>query len=282
MAIDALLERPRVDTPKPNVGDDIGANVEALRLSGLVDDSNSEDAARQVTTDFKRLGSLGIEGELFVAVSHRQLPLSHRISVLNGLTKAKHGEDHPDTYIYAPLWVPSTQEVSYDDEGNRFGSYDDELLGLLGPEYDGKKWKAHGRLIIPNADSPDDPILHHLDKPFDDKYAEEGEETQLEAVAKQKAAFEAEHPDANMNPFTARDVSFLALVRLIKGESMPLKWGYMRDATLSRTTVDGVSIVGRVRSYDDRLRLYRSAGRADSSVGVGVSVGHNPLEPQVS
>lgn len=264
MAIDTLYDYPLEASPVFNVSDDAGANVEAMRLSGLVDDANREQSLQAVTDDFTALGKLGVVGgELFVAVPHKQLPLSHRLDVLDSATKAKYGSDHPKPYVYESLWVPGTQK----------GSYTDDMLGRLGPEYDGKQWTAHGRIIVPSTENSNEPILHHLNKPFDDKYARKGQETQLEALAKQKAEFEAEHPEANLNPLTSRDVGFVALVRLIKGEPMPMQWGFMRDGSLPRTEVDGDSVVGRVDSYDSRLGLDGGYGRAVSDRGVGVSVG---------
>lgn len=275
MAIDALYDRPLEVIPEFNVTDDIGANVEAMRLSGLVDDANREATLQAVADDFNNLdfnnlGRLDVAGELFVAIPQLQLPLSHRIDVLDGATKAKYGKDHPKPYVDESLWVPGTKNYSYTDE----------MLGRLGPEFDGKQWAAHGRLVIPNPDNPKEPMLHHLNKPFDGKYASKGQETQLEAIARQKADFEAVRPEANLNPLTARDISFIALVRLVKGESMPMEWGFMRDATLPR--VDGDSVVGRVNSDGSQLKLDRSRGDADPSFGGGVSAGLNPVELQAS
>jgi hypothetical protein len=257
--------------PQPSVSDDIGANVQMLEMLGLVNDANREAVVEEVTVDFQGLQERGVAGEKLVAIPPR-VSLATRVLVLNGLNKAHHGEEFPDTYVYSPLWVPGTEA----------GSYDEEDLSKLGPEYDGKKWDAHGRVIIPNPESREEPILHHLGKPYDDKYAREGEETQLAALAAQKEAFEAEHSGLNLNALPARDVASLAIVRLIKGEKFPMEWGFMRDATLPRRTVGGDSIVGGVYSSDGLLELAGSRGGSYSRAGVGVWVGQNPSEAQAS
>jgi hypothetical protein len=270
MALESLLERPQLEVSHPNITDDIGANLEALRLSGLVFDGNREAVEIDLKADREFLHASGIYGEFLAAVPQEQLPLSHRVSVLDIAMKAKIGKDHPGTYVDHALWSPATSE----------GSYSEEELSLLGPEYDGKKWVAHGRIIVPNTENPDEPILHHLNKPFDRKYSEEGEVTQVEALALQKAGFEVVNPNLNLNPLTARDISLLALVRLVKGDKpMPMEWGFMRDATLSRTEVHGGSVVGSVSSVGGPLGLDRSLGSAYPSVGVGVSVG--PKNPKL-
>ncbi|HEY1644910.1 MAG TPA: hypothetical protein VGF75_00815, partial [Candidatus Saccharimonadales bacterium] len=141
---------------------------------------------------------------------------------------------------------------------------------------------SHARLAVHNPDSEREPLLHFLSQPFDDMYPEDGKKTQLESIDEATATFNAEHEDFEMTPLNAKAVAFIALMRRIKGEDMPMAWGWMRDATLPRKTVRGDSIVGRVGSYDDRLRLRRSRGRADSYIGVGLSVGSKVLEPQAS
>jgi hypothetical protein len=246
MPITALERAPQ--SPQPSVLDDIGANVQALEMQGWVHDRNREDVTRQVANDLTVARQLGEPGEFVVAISQQQVPLNERVLALDGLTKSKFGKRHPETFVDRPLWVPGTKS----------GSYDDKVLGRLGPEYDGREWVAHGRLILPNPKSTSDPELHHLDKPFDTKYAEEGEETQQEALARQKIEFEARHPYANLNPVPANGVVQWALVRLLKGEPMPLSDGVMRDALAGRTTV-----VGRLDGWPRATRLavsWRLAG----------------------
>lgn len=82
-----------------------------------------------------------------------------------------------------------------------------------------------------------------------------------------------------MTPLNAKAVAFIALTRRIKGETMPIAWGYMRDATLPRKEMmGGLSFVGGVGSYGGGLDLGRSYGRAGSCVGVGLSVGPKELK----
>lgn len=183
-----------------------------------------------------------------------------------------HGDKkYPETYVYDRLWTP----------GNDPDGYKADDLDNLKLNWRDADWKPHARLAVHNPASEQEPLLYFLGQPFDELYAEAGQQTQLDAIAEATKAYNAEHADFEMTPLNAKGIAMIALVHRIKGESMPLTWGFMRDATLPRRTV-GISLVGDVGSGGDRLRLGGSDGRARSRSGVGVSVGPEVLEPQAS
>lgn len=125
-----------------------------------------------------------------------------------------------------------------------------------------------------NAANSEEPLFHFLGLPFDVKYVAPGQQTQLEAITETQQAYEAEHPDFTMRALSGRGVAMIALMRRIKGSSaMPMAWGFMRDGTLPRKTVDGDSYVGGVDSGGGQLGFGRSVGIACSVFGVGLSVG---------
>jgi hypothetical protein len=247
--------------PQPSVGDAVGASVEALHMLGLVQDH--DEVTKSTAADFAALEGSGRTGELYVRLP-QSIALAGVIAVLDG-GNYPDKKEYPETYVYRKLWTPGTDPNGYTDKD----------LGNATPS----AYPAHGRLAVHNPISPREPLLHFLNKPYDEKYAEPGEYTQLMAIAEAAAAYDAEgKPALAMESLTARDVAMIALTRRIKGESMPIQWGLMRDATLPRRTVDGDSFVGVVCSNDGQLELVWSYGYAYSFVGLGLSVGPKSLE----
>lgn len=266
MAIQGLLEVPQAPgvhlyrTGELNVTEEAGVAVAALNELGLVGDN--DQALESTTNDFNALAKLGYSGRLFVR------PPAHPNATFDALLDAAEGkrpEDVLELYRYPNLWVPGTGSESYTDE-----ELDQTASDL-----------AVARLALFNvADTDVDPLLQHLDVPFDD-YAKNtwgGKTTQLDEIAKDITAFEAKHPEHDMTDIDHRDFAFMALMDRIKGvgsEDMILSHGFMRIQNLGRRSVGGNSFVGGVNSVGGQLWLVGSDGSAYPRDGVGVSAGLN-------
>jgi hypothetical protein len=264
MAIEGL-KAPEVR----NMADEVGASVDALDMLGLVEDR--EQVTESVKADFASLEDSGVAGEKFVQLPRGVIELPEIIKILDGASYPD-GRTYPETYVYDRLWTPGT-------DPNGYGAFD---VGNLAADRKDEDWQPHARVAVHNPDSPDEPLLHFLNMPFDNEYAKKRQETQLDAIDKAAQEYGTAHEGFEMTPLNAVGVAMIALSRRIKGEKTPMSWGFMRDATLSRKTVDGGSYVGDVDSLDGGLRFVRSDGRADSGVGVGLSVGPKVLSPQTS
>ncbi len=242
--------------------DDVGAAVEALSLVAAFDDREAVTA--QVRGEFAALAGSSVQGELYIHVPSSVANLGR---VAQALDEGSFGKEYQATYVYGQLWTPGVGQEGYTaDELGTLGSGTGED-------------QVHARVAVHGTKSQDEPLLHFLCLPYDD-YAKQtwnprAEATQLEKVAEVKQAFEAENTDFNMAPFNANDVAFMALMYRIKGEDMPMSRGFMRDASLSRKSVGGYSVVGSVYSSRGRLRFGLSDGDANDGIGVGLSVGKN-------
>jgi len=265
VAIEGLRDVPGASVV--SVGSDVEVAVEALGLVGLINDRDIVTAS--VTEGFNQLKDSARTGEAYVQLPRHVVTLGQLITSLDNGNFAK---EYPKTYVWDALWTP----------GKNKDGYKVEELGNLEPGHSETTWQPHARLAVHNPSNPRESLLHFLDMPFDGKYATDGQLTQLDAVVDARQAYEAEHPQFNLRALNAAAVVMLALQRRIKGEPMPITWGFMRDATLTRKTVGGDSCVGRVYSRGAELGLIGSDGGAVPGEGVGLSVGPEALEPQAS
>lgn len=263
MAIEGLRTVPQPS--EVNLSDQVGASVEALNILGLVEDR--DQVTESVTAEFKSLSQSGRTGEAFVQLPRSVITLADLVHASDSATYSG-DRQYPETYVYRELWTPG-----FDKDGYKAEELDNLTLGGNGD------FAPNARLAVHNPNSVQEPLLHFLDEPYDRKYAEKGQQTQLEAVEEAVKEYEAEgHETFEMTPLNAKAVAFIALTRRIKGETMPMAWGFMRDATLPRKTVDGYSLVGRVDSVGGKFILYGSDGGAYSDHGVGLSVGSKALK----
>lgn len=243
-----------------NFSDQVGASVEALDLLGLVEDHDK--VTESVTADYNALTKSGRAGEAFIQLPRDVITLGGMVRVLDDAPYTG-DRKYSTTYVYDELWTPGVGAEGYQAE-------ELDNLTLTG----NGNFAPHARLAVHNPANKQEPLLHFLDMPFDDKHAKRKQQTQLEAIDVAVNAYEAEgHEGFAMTPLNAKAVAFIALTRRIKGEAMPMAWGFMRDATLPRITVDGYSVVGGVVSIGGQLGLRRSVGYACSDGGVGLSVG---------
>lgn len=263
MAIEALkrVEVPVVKYPS----EDIDVAVDALERVALVDDSNREEVRESVKADFEALDAANTAGPRYPALPRRLVSL-HQIIKATDSGNYANGAEYPATYLDSDLWTPDNSQ-----------GYQAEELGNLEAGETDDSWAPHIRIAVKNPDSPYDKLLHFLGQPYDEKYAVKGEETQLEAIAKAKEAYESEHEGFALTPLNDSAFAMLSLMARIKGEEMPLASGWMRDATKGRKTVDGDSFVGNFRSNRSKLKFVRDNGNAYPHGGVGLSAGPKEL-----
>ena len=267
MAIEGL-KAPEVR----NVTDEVDVAVEALDMLGLVEDRDR--VTESIKADFDALSVLSVGGgERYVQLPRNVITLPEMINALDSGSYSE-GREYPKTYVWEDLWTPGASTAGYKDDD----------LGNLSADRKDADWPAHVRMVILNEeDSPEEPLLHFLNQPFDEKYAEKGQKTQLESFDEARQDFlEAQDPGFDMTPLNVSAVAMIALMRRIKGEDMPMEWGFMRDVTLPRVSLGGVSFVGRVDSRGGQLRFGRSDGSAHPHAGGGLSVGPAELESQAS
>ena len=266
MAIQGLIS-PEVVKPKPvfDINEEAETTLEALMTLGVVGE-DKEATHKSILNDYTALaetaGNLGMTGEAIPSIPYGMLATQQMVEVVDSHSFGK----YPEPYVDDNLWIPGTEDGSYTHE---------QLAKSAGA-------KPTVRLALHTNESTQDPLLHFLDLPFDDyakkEYTPDAETTQLEAIKSQKEKVETENPEVDVLPLSHRDFLMLALIRRIKGEqkqipaNMPISWGFMRDASLPRTEVDGRSVVGSVRSYRGRLYLALSGGRANFDDGVGIAL----------
>lgn len=241
--------------------DDVGAAVEALSLiTPLHDRSKVEESVRE---DFARALESGVSGEPYIHVPDSVASLGQIVQALDNGTFRTY---YLSTDVSHQFWAPGTGLERYTRDAIGLGD------GLVAGR------QVHARIAVRGSEIQEEPLLHFLGLPCDE-YARqtwdpEAEATQLEKVAETRQAFEAEHPDFNVVPLDASAVGFIALMRRIKGERMPISCGVMHDASLPRRAVYAGSFVGSVSSYVGQLHLGVMDGRAANYIGVGLSVGH--------
>lgn len=257
-APESLILPRQIDT-----SDDVAVSTEVISKLGSVLglEVDEEELVESLKPEYDRLRQLGVPGELFVKVKLGNIGLRATFDLIDG--KSENGNyQYPKTYIWDKLWVP----------GNEKGSYTVEDINISDGSQD---YPVHARMALADGPNQNQPLLHFLDQPFDSKYAKKGEQTQLDAIAAAKAEFESTNPEFNLTSLNVVDFAVMAFQGRIKGESMPITWGFMRTADSGRKSLGGGSVVGGVRSDDARLFLVWSDGYRYDYGGVALSVGHN-------
>ncbi len=251
MAIEGLIKVESEQRPYIDIHDDAHVTLEALNILGVVDDK--EAALASITADYASLLATEVNetGELYVDIPYTTLSTQGMINAIDA-----HGKRiYPKTSVDTNLWTP----------GAKNGSYSDEELAISSGNKPTAQLALHGR--------DEEPLLHFLHMPFDynTKLIIESR-TQLEAIAEAKTAFESIYPELTMKALGHRAFLMIALQHRIKGESVPLTDGHMRDASLPRTNQGRISVVAEVNSERTQLCLNSSRGYADPYRGVGLSV----------
>lgn len=259
-----VSEAPRYQAGTPDVAEAVSVTVEAMSWLGIVEDEVK--LASSLEADFTDVAELGYDGRLFVKPAAE---LASFQTLIDG-AEGKRPQNFSPLFRYSNLWVPDTEADSYTEaELNRAPVLTLARLALFNASFNASETGA-------------DPVLHHLDKPFDDVYREEGERTQLEALDEDVEALETKHDGYDVQTINHRDFAILALmdrIRGVKPADQILSQGFMRIPALGRRTVDGGSCVGVVFSRGAYLYLSGSDGDALPAEGVGLSVGQKKLKP---
>lgn len=248
----------------PDVDEAVAVSLEMLTYLGGVTDANKEAVTEEVQTSFAEQADLGYDGRLRVVPSAENVPFNALTALAEGLRPS----DVAEMWQWPNLWVPGTEAGSYTE-----ADLNSSRAGVV------------AQLAVFNAqETGHDPVLHHTNLPYDqyakDAWNPSAEITQLEAVAADKAEFEATHEGFEVTMTDHRAYLVDAIMDRIRGVVKPgskefiLNQGFMRmPEEMGRRTVDGDSVVGLVGSDGGRLSLVGSVGRADPSEGVGLSVG---------
>jgi len=240
-----------------NLVDEVGSSVEALDRLGLIEDYDL--VLESVTKEYRRLLNQGGKtGELFIQLPESAVTLDSLINVIQG---HNYFDKKPvQVYVYRQLWMPDHHQNSND--GNQ----------ILNDSLD---YLPHACLAVYNHDCKREPLLHFLNQPFSLEFVQNNEqkETQLDSIDQAIKDYKINgHNDFFMTPLSARGILFIALTRLIKGQRLPLEWGYMNDATLRCKKTQDSLILGKVTSIGGNIHLTRSIGMANPQLGVGLSI----------
>lgn len=238
-------------SPRSDVDEAVDVTVELLKRLGVVGDEQSLKGS--LASDYQRLAELG-GGRLYV-----ELPAAVTFSslvVLANELAARAG--YEPVYQWPNFWVPGTEKESVTED-----------------ELNGSAAGYTARLAL-YSDNEYDRLLHFGGLPYDNKYANPGEATQLDKLAGAQADFAAEHAGASLRACDHRDFLVWYIMDLIRGvpaNKVVLAQGYMRVPALGRRTVIGASYVGLVSSSDGWAGLGGSHGNGYGGGGVGVSAG---------
>lgn len=250
---------------KPDVGEAAGVADQAMYELGLAGPDRDKNL-EEITADFNKLTVPGYDGLLY-PLPNQAVPFDHILATADG----KRPDGVPAVLKHSNLWVPGTEEQSYTEAELNAGSAN-HVARLA---------------VFTSLETDVDPVLHDLGRPYDsykDEYEcidvnPDGDRTQLEALAADKAAFVLQHESYTLDPLDHKAFAMLTLmdrirgVKKIKSEKQILARGYIRIPVLGRRAVRGTSLVGVVYSNDGQLRLDGSVGNADSNFGVGRSMG---------
>jgi hypothetical protein len=210
-----------------SVSDDAGAAVEALYMLNLVRDR--ELVEESITREFETLSYSGKIGEPFIQLPRHVASLPYIIDTLDTGLYPRAGAEHPLGRKY-----PKTAEYYewWDREGGGMEMYEDDDIGNLELGQKDDSWPVHARLAIYNPDCEEEPLLHFLGMDFSKEISGREERTQMSAIANAKREYETQHPDFTMMPLNASGFAMVSLMRRIKGQSSPVTWGALRDASL--------------------------------------------------
>lgn len=261
MAIQGLISPEVVTQPKPlDINDAAAVTTEALSILNMIG-PDREAAYESISAEYRALTEVikdtNETGELYVDIPYSTIATAAMVEAIDGRSFG----GYPETYVYDNLWTPGIETGSYTDA---------DLAKSSGNE-------PTAQLARYADEVSEEPLLHFLNMPYDDyakkEYNPEADKTQLEAIAEQKDALESVYPEFVVSALGHRAFLLLGLQHRIKGQKMPVSWGFMRDGNLPRTKVGRNSVVGFVSSRRGQLGLGYSDGDASPYGGVGLSVG---------
>jgi hypothetical protein len=265
------------------ISEQVAVQVEILRRLGLVADH--DEAAESLAADAETLYQCDEPGELYVQIPRHMVSLPDLIAVLDS---SGSGRRHHPTAVNHSVWSFTTHTDVLGRPWPDCYGYTRDELGCLLPGGGLSDFPVHARLAVhSHSHTPKtDRLLHFLGHPYDKHNAEPGQETQLQSFARAKQEFDAGHPDLQLAVLNVEAILVLALARRIMGLEMPLRRGYLRDATLPRKHIDPlehhagrrfvehVLLVGDIFSGNNgEMALDWSRGTAKEDVGIGLSIG---------
>jgi len=254
MAIIGLKEIPVELVPEQSPAEEAASiNLELLKRLNLVNDEKA--ALDSLRGDFARCTELG-EGRLYLDLP-AGITFEQLLGLANELAKERGFEQ---AFRWAPFWTSRTERES-----------------VTAQELNGVTVGYTARVALFASDSTSvDPLLHFTGLPYDEKYRERRQPTQLEKLASAQTQFAQANAGASLRAADHRDFLvwyIMDLLREVPAAQVVLVKGYMRVPVLGRRTVDGDSCVGGVHSRDGRADFYGSYGYANDGVGVGLSAG---------
>lgn len=261
MAIQGLISPEVVTQPKPlDINDAAAVTLEAFSILNVVGpdrEATYESIASAYASLTELVTGANETGELYVDIPYSTITTAVMVEAIGGHSFG----GYPETYVYDNLWTPGIETGSYTDA---------DLAKSSGNE-------PTAQLARYADEVSEEPLLHFLNMPYDDyakkEYNPEADKTQLEAIAEQKDALESVYPEFVVSALGHRAFLLLGLQHRIKGQKMPVSWGFMRDGNLPRTKVARGPVVGCVDSSWGQLSLRSSGGYAYLRGGVGLSVG---------
>lgn len=255
--------------------------VEALDMLGRIEGGREEkeEVRKAIAIEYATLlGRVSQPGELYVLP-----PLGSGFTLEDMLTLAD-GASYPEGRTYAQTYPLSNNSPDFNNrlwfpKDSSVEGYSTEEINRTDVAKDGEEAPmatvATARIALKTGSVAEDPLLQFLGLPYDEMYAGEGEATQLAELTKAQAEFAANEANKGLalTPINAAGFTMLALQARIKGEKLPVSWGFMRIPQLGRKTVGGSSVVGDVRSDGGQLLFGDSYGNALGDDGVGLEVG---------
>lgn len=237
---------------RSSVDEAVSVTIELFKRLGVVGDKESLEES--LSGDYRRLTKLG-DGRLYVELPatvtfDRLLQLADELAQKAGCRSV---------YQWPNFWVPGTEKES-----------------LTKRELNGSAIGYTARLAL-YSDNQYDKLLHFGGLPYDRKYAEPGEATQLDSLKKMQVDFAAQSPGVSLRAADHRDFLVWYIMDLLCGVprlDVVLAQGWMRVPLFDRRIVCGHSLVGDVFSCDGQVWFGRDRGD-DGLVdyGVGVSAG---------
>ncbi len=234
---------------RSNVDEAVEMTIQLLTRLGVVSDEPS--LRESLSSDYQRLARLG-DGRLYV-----ELPAAITFNQLLKLANECAAErGFESVYRWHSFWMPGTEKDSVTEE-----ELNSDIAGFT------------ARIALFAEDSSYDPLLWFTGLPFDDRYRQKGQLTQLESFELTRANRPA---GTSLRFADARDFLVWYIMDMLRGVSrkdVVLAQVFMRVPGLGRRAVYGGSFIGVVCSAYGQAKLDGSDGEARGVCGVGLSAG---------
>lgn len=254
-----------------NISESVGVSVEALSILGLKVARDKERLAEDLKNDFTEL----LNGQNRTGEPYVHLGLDNDYQLREMLEKIDNkeyfGRKYPKFYVWhqAP-WTGIhdnfTHKLTDFVKRDKHRSHIEDMTG-------------QSRLALNDGKNFMAPFIHLEDMPNDKvnvKKGEKDEETQLEALKKEKAGFKLLNHRFNMHAGEVSDYDMLTLIQRIKGEALQMPLGVWIIPNLGRKYILGGSAVSIAHTGSTgRIGLGWSRGDSSEGTGIGLSIGCN-------